>query len=95
MRFPDIRSVEQTEQKNRRIRVCLEEKQMTVVVGLFFFIKAPTNKITKLQFHRSFHVISSSTFKRLFYMLHAHGYSLDYIFQKNQVFKDFFERHHF
>ena len=40
MRFPDIRSVEQTEQKNRRIRVCLEEKQMTVVVGLFFYKSA-------------------------------------------------------
>ena len=45
MRFPDIRLVEQIEQKFRRIRICLEEKQkkrVTVTVGLFYYIKAPT-----------------------------------------------------
>ena len=42
MRFPGIRSVEQTEQKFGRIRECLEEKQkkrkkrVTVIVGLFY-----------------------------------------------------------
>ena len=37
MRFPGIRLVEQTEQKFRRIRVCLkEEKRLTVIVGLFY-----------------------------------------------------------
>ena len=41
MRFPGIRSVEQTEQKFRRIRDCLKEKQkkikrVTVKVGPFY-----------------------------------------------------------
>ena len=40
MRFPGIRLVEQTEQKFRRIRDCLnrkkEKKQVTVIVGLFY-----------------------------------------------------------
>ena len=44
MRFRIIRLVEQTEQKLRRIRVCFtenQEKRVTVIVGLFYYIKAP------------------------------------------------------
>ena len=39
MRFPDIRLVEQIEQKIRRIRDCPKEKEkkpVTVTVGLFY-----------------------------------------------------------
>ena len=41
MRFPGVRLVEQAEQKFRRIRDCLKEKQrrkkrVTVIVGLFY-----------------------------------------------------------
>ena len=44
MRVPGIRLVEQTEQKFRRMRVCLNEKQerkkrVTVIVGLFYLKK--------------------------------------------------------
>ena len=47
MRFRDIRWVEQAEQaeqKFRRFWVCLEwkQKRVTVIVGLFDYIKAPT-----------------------------------------------------
>ena len=49
MRFPGIRSVEQTGQKFRHIRDCLKgeqkgrNKRMTVIVG-FFILKGPTKK---------------------------------------------------
>ena len=50
MRFRGIRLVEHIEQKFRRIRVCLEkhqkEKPLTVIVGLFYYIKAPTETVT-------------------------------------------------
>ena len=37
MRFPGIRSVEQTEQKFRRIRVCFEKRdKVTVMIGFFY-----------------------------------------------------------
>ena len=52
MRFPGIRLVELIEQNFRRIRVCPKEKQkkraVTVIVGLFYYIKAPTKNIPML-----------------------------------------------
>ena len=51
MRFPGNRSVEQIEQKFRRIRDCLKEKQIkenlrvTVRDGLFYYIKARTKEM--------------------------------------------------
>ena len=46
MRFPGVRLVEQTEQKFRHIRFCLEEKKrVTVIVGLFNYIKPPTKNL--------------------------------------------------
>ena len=48
MRLRGIRLVEQAEQNFRRTRVCLKEKEkkktVSVVVGLFYYIKAPTTK---------------------------------------------------
>ena len=46
MRFPGIRLVEQTEQKFRRIRVCLEEKKTSDCNNrALLLIKAPTKKV--------------------------------------------------
>ena len=46
MLFPGIRLVEQTEQKFCCIRICpKEKKRVTVIVGLFCHIKAPTEKL--------------------------------------------------
>ena len=43
MRFPSIRLVEQTQQKFRQTRDYRKErKRVTAIVGLFYYINAPT-----------------------------------------------------
>ena len=44
MRFPSPQLVEQIEQKPLRIRYCLrDKKRVNAIVGLYFYIKAPTH----------------------------------------------------